>query len=82
MSSGTGGTFDSYNFTGSVIPPTFINNTQSWGEEVKTPVGLLTISHSTQDEFYNGELPGTELVVENGELNEANTIKYPFRTML
>jgi hypothetical protein len=77
MSGGTGGTFDSYNFTGSVIPPTFINNTQSWGEEVKTPVGLLTISHSTQDEFYNGELPGTELVVEDGELNEANTIKYP-----
>ncbi len=74
---GTGGTFDSYNFTGSTIPPTFINNTQSWGEEVKTPVGLLTISHSTQDEFYNGELPNSLIIVTDGELNEANTIKYP-----
>jgi len=74
---GTGGTFDSYNFTGSTIPPTFINNTQSWGEEVKTPVGLLTISHSTQDEFYNGELPNSLIIVTNGELDEANTSKYP-----
>jgi hypothetical protein len=74
---GTGGTFDSYNFTGSILPPTFINNTQSWGEEVKTPAGLLTISHSAQDEFYNGELPGLELLITSGELNEANTIKYP-----
>jgi hypothetical protein len=77
MSGGTGGTFDSYNFTGSTIPPTFINNTQSWGEEVKTPVGLLTISHSTQDEFYNGELPNSLIIATDGELNEANTIKYP-----
>jgi len=75
MSGGTGGTFDSYNFTGSTIPPTFINNTQSWGEEVKTPVGLLTVSHSTQDEFYNGELPYSDILVSNGELNEANPFK-------
>ena len=73
----TGGTFDSYNFTGSVIPPTFINNTQSWGEEVKTPVGLLTISHSTQDEFYNGELPNSIILTTNGELNPDNEFKYP-----
>jgi hypothetical protein len=77
MSGGTGGTFDSYNFTGSVIPPTFINNTQSWGEEVKTPVGLLTISHSTQDEFYNGELPNSIIIATDGELNPDNTFKYP-----
>jgi len=75
MSGGTGGTFDSYNFTGSVIPPTFINNTQSWGEEVKTPVGLLTISHSTQDEFYNGELPNSLIIATDGELNPDNPFK-------
>jgi hypothetical protein len=79
---GTGGTFDSYNFTGSTIPPTFINNTQSWGEEVKTPVGLLTISHSTQDEFYNGELPNSLIITTDGELNETNTIKYPSDTAI
>jgi hypothetical protein len=75
MSGGTGGTFDSYNFTGSIIPPTFINNTQSWGEEVKTPVGLLTISHSTQDEFYNGELPNSLIIATDGELNPNNPFK-------
>jgi hypothetical protein len=72
---GTGGTFDSYNFTGSTIPPTFINNTQSWGEEVKTPIGLLTISHSTQDEFYNGELPNSIIIATDGELNPDNPFK-------
>jgi len=77
IDSGTGGTFDSYNFIGSTIPPTFINNTQSWGEEIKTPVGLLTISHSTQDEFYNGELPNSIIITTNGELNPDNLFKQP-----
>jgi hypothetical protein len=76
---GTGGTFDSYNFTGSTLPPTFINNTQSWLEPVKTPYGLTYISQSTQQEFYNGELPGSEFVVEDGELNSNNLYKYPNR---
>jgi hypothetical protein len=78
----TGGTFDSYNFTGSTIPPTFINNTQSWGEEVKTPVGSLIISHSTQDEFYNGELPYSDILVSDGELNPNNPFKYPDATII
>ena len=82
MSGGTGGTFNSYNFTGSTIPPTFINNTQSWGEEVKTPVGLLTISHSTQDEFYNGELPYSSIIVDTGELNGANPFKEQNTTII
>jgi hypothetical protein len=38
---------------------------------------VSTIIHSTQDEFYNGELPGTEYIVTNGELNDANDFKYP-----
>jgi hypothetical protein len=75
----TGGTFDSYNFTGSTLPPTFINNTQSWLEPVKTPYGLTYISQSSQQEFYNGELPGTEFVAEDGELNPGNLYKYPSR---
>jgi hypothetical protein len=73
---GTGGTFDSYNF---ITSSTFINNTQSWLEPIKTPYGLTYISQSTQQEFYNGELPGTEFIVEDGELNSANLYKYPNR---
>jgi hypothetical protein len=74
---GTGGTFNSYNFTGSTFPKTFINNTQSWADPTKTPVGLINISQSDQKEFYNGELPYSEIVATDGELNEANTFKYP-----
>jgi hypothetical protein len=73
FSGGTGGTFSVYNVTGSILP----NNTQSWLDPTKTPVGLINISQSDQKEFYNGELPYSEIVTTNGELNEANTFKYP-----
>jgi tRNA threonylcarbamoyladenosine biosynthesis protein TsaE len=73
FSGGTGGTFSTYNVTGSILP----NNTQSWLDPTKTPVGLINISQSDQKEFYNGELPYSEIVATNGELNEANTFKYP-----
>jgi hypothetical protein len=39
--------------------------------------GVSTIIHSTQDEFYDGELPGTEYIVTDGQLNDANDFKYP-----
>ena len=50
---------------------------QSWPQYYTGSTGLSTIIHSTQDEFYNGELPGTEFVVINGELNPDNDFKYP-----
>ena len=64
----TGGVFNPYNN---------LAFTQSWVEEVKTPVGLLFISHSDQSEFYNGQLPYSDILVSNGELNEVNPFKYP-----
>ena len=68
MSGSTGGTFNNFNN---------INFTQSWIETVNTPVGVQYISQSSQYEFYNGELPGTEFVVTDGELNLNNDFKYP-----
>jgi len=50
---------------------------QSWPQYYTGSTGVSTIIHSTQDEFYNGELPGTEYVVTNGELNPNNEFKYP-----
>jgi hypothetical protein len=50
---------------------------QTWPQYYTGSTGISTIVHSTQDEFYNGELPGTEFVVTNGELNGANDFKYP-----
>jgi hypothetical protein len=66
----TGGTFNQYNgLTNSW------GVTQSWSESIITPYGVDVVVNSSQDEFYNGELSGSEFVVENGELNEANPFK-------
>ena len=42
--------------------------TQSWDYAVSTPSGSVTITQSTQDEFYNGELSGSEHITTDGEL--------------
>jgi hypothetical protein len=51
--------------------------TQSWVEGVVNTYGLAYVSRSSQEEFYNGEYSGSNFVVENGELNEANPYKQP-----
>ena len=71
ISGSTGGTFNQYNTT------TFA---QDWIQTYTGSTGISYISHSSQDEFYNGELPGTEFVVTDGELNDANEFKYPSTT--
>jgi hypothetical protein len=68
ISGSTGGVFNQYNTT------TFA---QDWIQDYTSSIGVSYISHSSQDEFYNGELPGTEFVVTDGELNDANNFKYP-----
>jgi hypothetical protein len=70
ISGGAGGSVNQYNG--------LTNNwgvTQSWAEDVLTPYGVQPTVHSSQDEFYNGEFSGSNFVVENGELNEANSTK-------
>lgn len=71
ISGSTGGVFNQYNTT------TFA---QDWVQDYTSSIGISYISHSSQDEFYNGELPGTEFVVTGGELNDANEFKYPSTT--
>lgn len=71
MSGSTGGVFNQYNTT------TFA---QDWVQDYTSSIGISYISHSSQDEFYNGELPGTELTVTNGELTENNTYTFPSLT--
>lgn len=68
ISGSTGGVFNPYNTT------TFA---QDWIQDYTSSIGVSYISHSSQDEFYNGELPGTEYIVTNGELNSDNDFKYP-----
>ncbi len=46
------------------------NITQSYTITTPSLSGSVTRTHRSQDEFYNGELSGSTLVVSNGELNE------------
>jgi hypothetical protein len=56
---GAGGIFDTYNYSGSG---------QEWAYTIDTVSGSLVVTQSTQDEFYNGELKGTEFSASNGEV--------------
>ena len=77
ISGGAGGSFNSLNVLGSSPEGQsqgFINSiapyvTQSWSTIIDSPVGLLAVTQSSQDEFYDGELSGSAFTVTNGDLN-------------
>ncbi len=48
-------------------PTAFV--TQSWQEIIPTKTGDQLITRTSQQEFYNGELDGTQIVVTDGEAN-------------
>lgn len=52
-----------------------VNITQSWTGSTPSLLGPVVFTESAQYEFYNGELSGSILEVDNGELNEANPYK-------
>ena len=54
--------------------------TQSWTSSYPNPTGLSYISHSNQEEFYTGELPGSEFRITNGELDLNNLYKIPLES--
>jgi hypothetical protein len=49
-----------------------LNVTQSFLGFNVTPFGLIAFTQSNAQEFFNGELSGSDLVVENGNLNGGN----------
>ena len=65
ISGSTGGSFDNINILTSSISPQI---TQSWEYETQTLSGSLKVTQSTQDEFYNGELSGSEYTVTTSSL--------------
>ena len=77
ISGGAGGSVN--NLNGLNTNPYYLNNvygvTQSWQETFIIPSGVVTQTHDSQDEFYNGEFSGSNFVVEDGELNAANPVK-------
>jgi hypothetical protein len=74
---GTGGTMPnlfgltSSQYTGNNV----VNITQSWSGTTPSLSGSVAFTQSSQIEFFDGELSGSILQVENGELNEDNPYK-------
>jgi hypothetical protein len=60
---GTGGTFNSFNLA--------TNISQSWTASINTPSGSVLVIHNSQDEFYNGEISGSNILISDGILNPA-----------
>jgi hypothetical protein len=80
ISGGAGGSVN--NLNGLNTNPYYLDNvygvTQSWQETFIIPSGVVTQTHNSQDEFYNGEYSGSEFIVEDGELNtECDIYKNP-----
>ena len=68
---GAAGMFNQFNSES--FAPGGINNfsiTQSWSVTTPSVSGSVTKIQDSQDEFYNGELSGSVILVTNGELNE------------
>jgi hypothetical protein len=77
FSGGPGGVFNIYNSiltspygANGIGPNNIYFLTQSWVENVVTPLGIVPISQSTQDEFYNGEFSGSVLTVTTQSLSQ------------
>jgi hypothetical protein len=77
ISGSTGGTMpDLFGLTQSFYTGNnVVNITQSWTGSYNSPLGPVAFTESAQYEFYNGELSGSYIEVENGELNEDNPYK-------
>ena len=77
INGGTGGTMPnlfgltSSQYTGNNV----VNITQSWTGSTPSLTGSVIFTQSSQIEFFDGELSGSILEVENGELNEDNPYK-------
>ena len=49
-----------------------VNVTQSWTESIVTPLGVINSIHNTMEEFIDGEFSGSNYVVSNGNLTDAD----------
>ena len=92
FSGGPAGVFNPYN--GVLTSPYGANGigpnniyflTQSWVENAVTPLGLVPMSQSTQDEFYNGEFSGSNLIVTTQSLAQSyplQNVSLPYQQVL
>ena len=59
-----------------------VNITQSWTGTTPSLLGPVAFTQSSQTEFFDGELSGSNILVTNGELNPSNPVKQPATQIL
>jgi hypothetical protein len=59
-----------------------VNITQSWTGATPSLLGPVAFTQSSQTEFFDGELSGSNILVTNGELNPSNPVKQPSTQIL
>jgi hypothetical protein len=77
FSGGTAGSFEIFNGINTSPygadgngPDNIFGITQSWNETYPTPLGEVTITHDSQEEFYDGEFKGSVILVTTQSLNQ------------
>jgi len=65
----------------SLTYPGVINITQSYTEQFKGPKGLSYISHSYQEEFFNGQFKGSTILASTQSLNNNSYLTTNYQTL-
>jgi hypothetical protein len=63
-------------FPGTASTNLYVNITQSYNITTPSPLGFVTTLHDDKSEFFNGELSGSSIIVDDGNLTSPDCLPY------
>jgi hypothetical protein len=63
-------------FPGTASTGLYVNITQSYNITTPSPLGFVTSLHDDKSEFFNGELSGSTIIAEDGNLTSPDCLPY------
>jgi hypothetical protein len=54
----------------------YVNITKSYNITTPSPLGFVTSLHDDKSEFFNGELSGSSIIVDDGSLTDPDCLPY------
>jgi hypothetical protein len=63
-------------FPGTASTNLYVNITQSYNITTPSPLGYVTTLHDDKSEFFNGELSGSSIIVDDGNLTSPDCLPY------
>jgi len=63
-------------FPGTASTDLYVNITQSYNITTPSPLGFVTTLHDDKSEFFNGELSGSSIIVDDGNLTSPDCLPY------